>query len=70
MANPGTAIIVKHWPQPWRFDAEGYNGGPAIFDANNQMIFAAFWPTHSVEETENVEKAMTMLGELVAGLDL
>lgn len=58
--------IAHFWPMPWRYEAEGYNSGPCIKDANGQVIMAIFWPHHPQDETALVEKAMDDLGGAIA----
>jgi hypothetical protein len=41
--------IIK---RPLRYEAEGYNGGPAILAADGQLVAALFWPGHEPKDTD------------------
>lgn len=57
-------LIVKLYPQPFRYDAEGFNGGPAILDAKGNVAVAFFWPAHDpfLPEAE-IDDSMKELAE-------
>jgi hypothetical protein len=50
--------IIK---RPLRYEPEGHVGGPAIKDANGQLVAALYWPGHAPADTDRAEGELHLL---------
>lgn len=47
--------------RPLRYEPEGHNAGPAIKDANGQLVATLFWPCHEVAETVRADGELHLI---------
>lgn len=57
---------MQTFATPFRFEPEGYNDGPCVRDADDQLVAALFWPGHPPEQTTRAEGETYLLGSRIA----